>query len=56
MKIINEPSFVDGMPVRGHLVKTVKKSPNFGSTISNDREVDDDVNIRLQELSKLSVV
>ena len=40
----------------GHLVKTVKKFPNLGSIISNDSEVDNDVNIRLQKLSKLSVV
>ena len=52
MKIRDEPSFVDGVPVYGQLVEMVKEFSYLGSTISNDGEVDGDVKIRIAKATK----
>ena len=43
MKIRDEPSSVDGVPLHDQLVEMVNEFPYLGSTISNDGEVDDNV-------------
>ena len=52
IKIWDEPSFVDGLPVHDQLVKMVKDFPYLGSTISNNNEVDGDVKIRIAKTTK----
>jgi len=47
MKIINEPSFVDGIPVSDQSVEMVKEFSCLGSVISNDGGIDSDVKISM---------
>ena len=47
MKIGNESSFVDGVPVCEQSVEMVMEFPYLGSTISNDSEMDSDIKIRI---------
>ena len=53
MKIGDESSFVDGVPVHDQLVEMVKEFPYLGSTISNDGEVNSDVKIRIAKAAKV---
>ena len=52
MKIGDEPSFVDGVPLHDQLVEMVNEFPYLGSTISNDGELDDNVKIKIARGAK----
>ena len=52
MRINAEPGFVDGVPVCDQSMEIVKKFPYLGSTISDNGEVDCDVQIRIAKAAR----